>query len=297
MRRTPRRPLRRPPHLGAKLEALAATYGGAYLPSDPIQFAHRYSAADDRETVAFLAAALAYGSVKQIGGSVQRALAFLETLSPSPARAVERLDPVRDLSAAGGFRHRFNDARDLVAMLGALGRIRREHGGIEAFFDEPALRGRPLRERVSSFSRRALGLVDRRLYGPATARGHAPLPDDAGVRFFFADPADGSACKRLCMFLRWVVRPADGVDLGLWRSLAPADLVMPLDTHTTRIGFANGLCPSPFATWRNAEHVTAALRRFDPGDPTRFDFALSRLGILRVKAADAGVRVARAGRS
>jgi uncharacterized protein (TIGR02757 family) len=93
------------------------------------------------------------------------------------------------------------------------------------------------------------------------------------------------------MFLRWMVRPDDGVDMGLWSCVSTAELVMPLDTHTTRISFLNGLCPSRGATWRNAERVTAALRRFDAADPVRFDFALSRLGILKVRGAEARVRV------
>jgi uncharacterized protein (TIGR02757 family) len=266
---------RRPPHLGAKLEELASRFDRRYLASDPVQFAHRYRTREDREVAAILAASLAYGSVKQIVGSVARVLDVLAELDPSPARAVDRLDRRECLARLEPFQHRFNSARDVVSLLSVIQRMRARDGSIEGFFAAGA-RG-PLRERLSSFARRARALE--------------PRGDAGDVSFFFPDPNDGSACKRLCMFLRWMARPDDGIDLGLWRAVSPAELVMPLDTHTTRICHWNGLCPSPFATWRNAEHVTAALRRFDPNDPVRFDFAISRLGILRVRGADARVRV------
>jgi len=258
--------MRRPPNLGARLTELAARYGRAHLASDPVQIPHRYARAADQEVAAFIAAALAYGSVKLILGSVERALGALDPDGVGPADALDALDPRACRERLGRFRHRFNDASDVAALFAALREMRRRSGSIEAFFDESAPRAAPLRDRLSAFTRRALAI--------------APPAD--GVAFFFADPADGSACKRLCMFLRWVVRPADGVDLGLWSCLAPGDLVMPLDTHTSRIAFWNGLSPSPYATWRNAERVTSALRRYDRNDPVRFDFALSRLGILRV---------------
>lgn len=279
---------RRPPSLGEKLEELAARYGREHLESDPVKFPHRYQRCEDREVVAFLASALAYGSVPQICRGVERVLEVFESLGPSPASVVDQVAPEEIRRRLGGFRHRFNDARDVAACVAILGEMRRRHGSIEGFFAEGAPPGSPLRRGLSSFVRRALALGGGRLYG---TQRKGELPPNAGVRFFFSDPADGSACKRLCMFLRWVARPGDGVDLGLWTCLPPSALVMPLDTHTTRLCHWNGLCPSPFATWSNAEKVTAALRRYDPNDPVRFDFALSRLGILRVPPHEARVRV------
>ena len=275
---------RRPPRLGETLARLSTHYGREFLPTDPIQFPHRYGAAGDQEVVAFVAAALAYGSVPQIAQSVERALAALGAVHSSPAAAIDAWRIGEHRGLVEGFRHRFNDGRDLACLFSFLSQMRRRAGSIAGFFAEGRRPDDTLRESLASFSRRALALDAGALYG-------RELPRDAGVRFFFTSPLDGSACKRLCMFLRWVVRPNDGVDLGLWTCLAPRELVMPLDTHTTRICFANGLSPSPFATWRNAEHVTAALRRYDPADPVRFDFALSRLGILRVSDRRCGLRV------
>lgn len=101
-----------------------------------------------------------------------------------------------------------------------------------------------------------------------------------GLRFMLVRPADGSANKRWNMFLRWMARPRrEGVDLGLWTELPPRALLMPLDTHVLRISRFLGLIPKEQGTWRVAEALTARLRRLDPDDPTRYDFALAHLGI------------------
>jgi uncharacterized protein (TIGR02757 family) len=100
------------------------------------------------------------------------------------------------------------------------------------------------------------------------------------VRTFFPDPARGGACKRLNLYLRWMVRPDDGVDLGLFGSVRPGQLVVPLDTHVSRISRYLGLTGRRTVDWKMAVEVTESLRRWDRDDPVRFDFALSRLGIL-----------------
>jgi uncharacterized protein (TIGR02757 family) len=100
------------------------------------------------------------------------------------------------------------------------------------------------------------------------------------LRHLVSDPRAGSACKRLVLYARWMVRPADGVDLGLW-PIAPSDLVIPVDTHIHRISRNLGLTNRRTATWATAEEITAALRKFDPDDPVKYDFALCHLGVSR----------------
>ena len=100
--------------------------------------------------------------------------------------------------------------------------------------------------------------------------------------FLFPRPERGSACKRHNLFLRWVVRGPDGVDLGLWTAVSPRDLVVPLDTHMVRLGRWLGLTRRKTPGWRMAEEITGALRAACPEDPVKFDFPLTRLGILRV---------------
>jgi uncharacterized protein (TIGR02757 family) len=146
------------------------------------------------------------------------------------------------------------------------------HGSIGAFFSESYVEG-DMAASLERFSERALSLDHGGLH--RTRR----LPGDAGVRFFFTSPATGAA-KRLNMYLRWMARPADGVDLGLWRFVRTRDLVIPLDTHIFRIGTHLGWTQRKTAGFATAFEITRSLARFDPDDPVKYDFALSRLGIL-----------------
>jgi uncharacterized protein (TIGR02757 family) len=146
-----------------------------------------------------------------------------------------------------------------------------EAGSLERFFlagDDP--RSPDIGAALGSFSARAVELASRMDPRQASL---------AGFRYLFPSPAGGSACKRLCMLLRWLCRPDDGIDLGLWRGVSPARLVLPLDTHTARIARLLGLSARRSPDWKMALEVTTSLRRLDPGDPVRFDFALAHLGI------------------
>ncbi len=122
--------------------------------------------------------------------------------------------------------------------------------------------------------------VDTLLAYDARPVGAAKLePPGSGVRYLLVRPADGSACKRLNMFLRWVVRPDDGLDLGLWPEVSTRRLIVPLDTHSSRVARALGFTHRTTTDWRTAEEVTAALRRYDPDDPVRYDFALCHVSM------------------
>jgi len=119
------------------------------------------------------------------------------------------------------------------------------------------------------------------------------VPHRDGARWLLPLPAGGSACKRSCLFLRWMVRPDDGVDCGVWTRISPSRLVLPLDTHLLRVVRALGWTKRRSAGWPMALEATARLRALDPADPVRFDFALSRLGILGLLDAKGGRLTAR----
>jgi uncharacterized protein (TIGR02757 family) len=106
------------------------------------------------------------------------------------------------------------------------------------------------------------------------------VPERAGYRYFFARPSGGSACKRLNLFLRWMVR-RDAVDPGGWTRIAASHLVVPLDTHIIRLGRCLGLTRQTTPGWKMAAEITAALRALDPADPIRYDFALCHLGMMK----------------
>jgi uncharacterized protein (TIGR02757 family) len=259
--------------LKSQLDALAAAFTPEQIAPDPLEFPRAYADRADQEAAAFVASALAYGNVKAIKASVAEAL---RRMGPSPAAFVRRFDPARDARAFDGFVHRFNRGEDLAALCLVLRRLAETYGSLEAAFlahDEPA--APDVRPALTGFTTAALGVDPWPLYG-----GARRFPDTAGVRFFFASPSGGSACKRLNLFLRWVARPADGIDLGLWRRVSPSRLVIPLDTHVARIARYIGLTRRTSPSWLMASEVTAHLRRLEPADPVRYDFAICRLGIL-----------------
>lgn len=253
------------------LEALYAARSGEHLANDPLSFCHRYRDPLDREVVGFIAASFAYGNVKIIRRNLESIFA---PMGESPRRFVERFDPERDGRLYAGFKHRFNDARDLCALLVACRVMLRKAGSIEGWF----LRFHPpgatdVTEALTGFSASLKGLDLSAVFG---AEG---IPADSYFEFFFPSPASGSACKRLCMFLRWMVRPADGIDLGIWSGVDPAQLVIPVDAHIQRICRLLGFTQRRQADWRMAREITAALRGLDPHDPVKYDFPLCHLGI------------------
>ncbi len=247
-------------------------YGKKDLGDDPLLFPHRYFNPADQEIVAFISSALAYGNVFQIRRSLER---VFQTLGPSPRQFVERFDPLRDAKLFDDFSHRFNRGEDVACLLFLLKQILKQSGSIEKFFRRGGAFADPTRiaDFLISFVSRVNKLDPGPFYG-----GKFPACGE-GVRFFFPSPADGSACKRLCMFLRWVVRK-DEHDLGLWKKISPADLIIPVDTHIARIANHLGLASTANASWRLAEEITAKLRKFDSQDPVKYDFALTRIGIV-----------------
>lgn len=255
--------------LRQRLERLRGRYDARYLGSDPLEFPHRYAAPLDREVVGLLASSLAYGNVKSIRRSVER---VLEALGEGPGARAIRVDAKELLRKLHGFRHRWTRARDVACLLVLAGQMIEERGSIGGFFAESYVEG-DMGGSLRRFSERALALDHGGLY-----RSRA-LPKNAGVRFFFPSPLTGAA-KRLNMYLRWMARPDDGVDLGLWSFVPTRDLVIPLDTHIFRIGRHLGFTSRKTPGFRAAIDITRSLARFDPEDPVKYDFALSRLGIL-----------------
>ncbi|GAB4363303.1 MAG: hypothetical protein Kow00128_03890 [Deltaproteobacteria bacterium] len=165
-----------------------------------------------------------------------------------------------------GLSHRFLSPRGVFLLLRCLRRALRERGSLEELYLAAAADAPDLRSGLGAFL-----FWFRRAWGEE-------LPRERD--FLFPDPRNGSACKRHNLFLRWMVRRADGVDLGLWSAIDPADLIVPLDTHLARLGRWMGLTRRRSVDWRMAEEITAALRSVCPEDPVRFDFALTRVGIL-----------------
>jgi uncharacterized protein (TIGR02757 family) len=258
-----------PPELAARLDTLYREFNHADAVADPVHLVRPFSAREDREIAGFCAAALAFGRVGSVMESIR---ALFAVMGPSPAAFVRAFDPHREGPRFAHLVHRWTRGADLVALMLILQRMLRESGSIEQFFldgDDPA--APDIAAALDSFSQRALATDVRDAYGRRPRR--------PGVCYFFPRPATGSACKRLNLFLRWMVR-RDAVDLAVWTRVAPGRLVVPLDTHVIRLGQCLRLTRYRSPGWKMAAEITASLRRLDPVDPVRYDFSLCHVGMM-----------------
>lgn len=240
-----------------QLEAVYRRYNRpAYIHPDPLELVRPWSDPGEAEIVGLVASSLAYGRVGQI---LRSARWVLDRLGPSPRQTLARADRAELLDRLAGFRHRFQTEREMAVLLTGAGRMIRRAGslgqGLAAAMDR---RG----ELVAALSDWT-GQLD-----PDRRCGH-----------LLADPARRSACKRLMLYLRWMVR-RDAVDPGCWRGIFdPAGLIVPLDTHMHAIARALGATRRKSPDLATAREVTEAFARVCPADPTRYDFALTRWGI------------------
>jgi len=226
-----------------------------YVSPDPLQFLREYPDPSDREIVGLVASSLAFGNVKQIIRSIELVLAQM----PQPSRWLSAASPRTIRSSFQGFRHRYVTGHELATMLIGAKRIREKHGSLGACLGHYVNA-----DDVDVCN--ALGKFVVTLNGAGTKNYLVP------------EPLRGSACKRLHLYLRWMVR-ADAVDPGGWNLVSPRLLLMPVDTHIHRIATQLGITERRAADIRTAREITAAFRLIAPHDPVRYDFALTRLGI------------------
>jgi uncharacterized protein (TIGR02757 family) len=245
-----------------RLDALLEGHDAARTRTrDPVDFVHRYTSIEDREIVGLLASSLAFGNAVAARQSIAR---VLDVLGDAPA-SLARESSVRTLEhMLSGFTHRIYRAPHVATMLARAGRLQRKYGTLGSAF--------AIHHRKSNgdFRESLASLAD-------DLRGPNP---DRSMRHLVSDPRAGSACKRLVLYARWMIRPADGVDLGLWPA-PTSDLVIPVDTHIHRISRNLRLTTRRTASWATAEEITANLRKLDPDDPVKYDFALCHLGVSR----------------
>jgi uncharacterized protein (TIGR02757 family) len=235
---------------------------------DPVRLLARYPDPADREVVAFLASGLAFGRVRSVINSIE---AVLNVAGPRPSRFVEAFTPKRDASALTPLVHRWLRGEDLVALMIILQRMLLEAGSIERYFSRGLPRGaKDISDALEAFSNSACAIEVPRRYRATDGR--------PGVAYFFSRPSAGSACKRLNLFLRWMVR-RDAIDPGGWSSVSPAQLIVPLDVHVIRVGRCLRLTRYQSPGWAMAADITASLRKIDAADPIKYDFALCHLGM------------------
>jgi uncharacterized protein (TIGR02757 family) len=253
--------------LKARLDHLYASFNCVDSATDPIQLVRRFDDPADREVAGFCAAALAFGRVASVLQSIER---VFSVMGRSPAAYVRSFDARRQSRDLKPIVHRWTKGEDLTALVVILQRMLLK-GSIEAFFLEGYdPNAADLSPALESFSTRALQTDLRPAYG-----NRKPRP---GVAYFFSRPSCGGACKRLNLFLRWMVRH-DAVDFGIWKGVPSAKLVVPLDTHVIRVGRCLQLTRYTSPGWKMAADITASLRELDPEDPVKYDFSLCHLGM------------------
>lgn len=279
-----RRTDRRIEALRATLDALHAEFHHPrYLDSDPLAFAHRYPDPADREVVALIAASFAFGNVVSIRSALDT---ILEPLGPHPAAILAEREPEHWSQHYRGFVYRWVRAEDLrvyLAWIGGALRARGTLGGLWGSLDdtsEPTILP-TLQRWVQWMTTMPIdGLRQRRRWLRRADAEPSPLP--SGAHLLLTAPEGRSSCKRMALFLRWVCRPADGIDLGLW-DVSPARLLMPVDTHVMQAAGILGMTKRTVADLRTALEITESLRAVCPGDPVKYDFALTRPGIMKLR--------------
>ena len=254
----------------AALDQLYTSFDHPESALDPIQIVRRYPRTEDREIVAFVAAGLAFGRVASVMASVD---AVCRVMGPSPAAFVRAFEPSRQGAPLVALGHRWIRGVDLVALLWILRELVQAHQSLErAFAKGLAGPAADVGGAIESFSSAARAVDLRPAYGRR-------IPAAPGTYYFFSRPSSGGACKRINLFLRWMVRQ-DGIDPGGWTAVSPAQLVVPLDTHTIRVGQCLALTRRKSPGWKMAVEITDGLRAFDPIDPVRYDFALCHLSMM-----------------
>lgn len=258
--------------LKEKLDKLYADYHSSFLYSDPLKYLHLYKKPEDQEIVGMIASSLAYGRVERIFKSVEAVLAIM---GESPSNYVRRFNPSRDSISFDGFIHRFNKGEDVACLIWFMKQVLDEYGSIgysfKSFFKEE---DKDIAGALTGFVTKFLS------YDSSPFYGKDKLPLKAGVRYFLPSPEKESACKRLCLYLRWMVRKNDGLDLGIWDFIPANKLVVPVDTHIARLSKQLGLTKLKSPGWNMALEISDNLKELDPKDPLKYDFALCRLGIL-----------------
>jgi uncharacterized protein (TIGR02757 family) len=232
--------------------------------ADPVGFAHRYAATEDRELVALVAACVAFGNVKAIRAKLDD---LLLRLGPRPARAAE--DAAALHLRLRGWKHRVFRGDDIAKLLAGGRAVQRAHGSLGALFQSELVARGSLRDALAAWCDAI-----------REAGGLSRAGDRRGPAHLLPDPRGPSGSKRLLLFLRWMVRPADGVDLGLW-DVDTARLLIPVDVHIHRLARNLGFTRRRGLSWRTTEEITAALARLDPRDPVAYDFSLCHMGMLQ----------------
>jgi len=243
-----------------KLDTLYDLYNHReFVHPDPLEFLYAYSDPCEREVVGLIASSLAYGRVVQILKSVS---SILEKMHPSPRSFLMDCSRKKLFECLSGFRHRFTTGDEMASMLLGAKHVIEKFGSLHDCFIAGFNNDDTVLPALSAFVNELKSVAQK------TKNSLLPSPDK------------GSACKRMNLFLRWMIRK-DRVDPGGWNGVSPSRLVIPLDTHMHRICLGLNMTHRKQSDMSTAVEITKVFREIDPKDPVRYDFALTRLGIRK----------------
>lgn len=247
-----------------RLEALVEHVDAAtHRQNDPVSLVWSYELDADRELAALVAASVAYGRVALVRDAGSRIMA---PLGPCPMETLLHLEQEELQEIYATYVYRMTRGEDVVDMLWGIRAMVTQHGSLREGY---------LAQTGDTHLERASGWIQELRAGRARADEECVR----GFKYLLTDPGGGSTAKRMHLFFRWMGRGPDELDPGLWEELDPADLIMPLDTHTSRLCRYLGLCTRKATDLKTAIEVTQNLKLLDPDDPLRFDFPLCHLGI------------------
>jgi uncharacterized protein (TIGR02757 family) len=253
--------------LREKLDYHYKAFNKTKIEPDPLQFPHLFKEEKDIEVMAFIASVFAYGNVKQIINSLNK---FLLICDNQPYDFIRKYS-LKKSQQKDSFIHRFYTSQDVTQLFHLLHLAYQEFGTLnELFLSGYYYNDINVKNAITNFSN---------FFLEKTKEEFEKI--SIGMRFMFPLPEKGSACKRMNLFLRWMVRK-DELDFGLWDEIPTSKLIIPVDTHIARICKQLKITKRKNVSWIMAEEITENLKKFDPNDPVKYDFAICHIGIRKL---------------
>jgi len=224
-----------------------------FIKDDPVQFIHKFKTKEDIEIAGFIASLLAYGSRKQF---IKKLDQWLEMAQNKPLNFIENFEP----EMIGDFNYRFGKPKDFISIFEILKELYVNDGGLEKLFE--------------------YGYKKNKMFETVVDYFYARADKNVGQGFYhmIPNPKNGGAMKRMCMFLRWMIRKSP-VDIGIWHFMKPSELYIPLDVHVARVSRQMGLLTRNSNDFKAVIELTESLKKFCPEDPVKYDFAIFGYGV------------------
>jgi len=258
-------------NLKQKLDYHYKVFDKSQISPDPLQFLHLFDNEKDIEVIGFISSVFAYGNVRQIINTLDKILLITNS---KPYDFILNLNKNGNLAKLKGLKHRFYNGKDIQHLFYSLHTLYKNKNSLEYYFLKNYNNSQKnIKEALSGFSK---------IFTEEIKKNTKSKHISPGVRFMFPLPELGSACKRMNLFLRWMIRK-DDLDFGLWKNIPPNKLVIPVDTHIARICKRLKLTSYKNVSWKMAEEITNNLKKFDPLDPVKYDFAICHIGMRKIE--------------